>query len=215
MPPLVSAIMPTANRRKFVPQAIACFLSQDWPNKELIILDDGDDAVDDLAPAGSYSRSAKYPTLGAKRNAACELAKGEFICHFDDDDHSEPHRITDQIERLLSSGKAVTGYHSLLFYSVSDGKAYRFDADPKRYVLGTSLCYRRDWWKAHPFPDKRVGEDNGFFREAMRGVNWQLIPAPGGQMMVARIHEHNTSPKSITSQYKPMPIDALPEGFPR
>ena len=48
--PLVSCIMPTYNRRPFVPKAIEYFLRQDYPNRELIILDDGDDRVADLVP---------------------------------------------------------------------------------------------------------------------------------------------------------------------
>jgi glycosyltransferase involved in cell wall biosynthesis len=39
---LVSCIMPTFNRRAFVPQAIRYFLRQDFEHKELIIVDDGD-----------------------------------------------------------------------------------------------------------------------------------------------------------------------------
>jgi glycosyltransferase involved in cell wall biosynthesis len=46
--PLVSCIMPTFNRRPFVPQAIQYFLRQDYPEKELIVVDDGTDPVVDL-----------------------------------------------------------------------------------------------------------------------------------------------------------------------
>jgi len=49
--PLVSCIMPTADRRVFVPQAIRYFLRQHYPNRELIIIDDGVDPVADLIPA--------------------------------------------------------------------------------------------------------------------------------------------------------------------
>jgi glycosyltransferase involved in cell wall biosynthesis len=48
--PLVSCIMPTFNRRPFVPQAIRYFLAQDYPEKEFIIVDDGADSVADLVP---------------------------------------------------------------------------------------------------------------------------------------------------------------------
>jgi len=41
--PLISCIMPTYNRRPFLPLALRCFLDQDYPNKELIIVDDGED----------------------------------------------------------------------------------------------------------------------------------------------------------------------------
>ena len=48
--PLVSCIMPTYNRRPFVPGAIAYFARQEYPNRELIVADDGTDAVGDLVP---------------------------------------------------------------------------------------------------------------------------------------------------------------------
>ena len=44
--PLVSCIMPTANRRAFVPQAIHYFLQQDYPRRELIILDEPTNGLD-------------------------------------------------------------------------------------------------------------------------------------------------------------------------
>jgi cellulose synthase/poly-beta-1,6-N-acetylglucosamine synthase-like glycosyltransferase len=50
-PPLVSCIMPTRNRRIFVEQSIKYFLRQDYPRKELIVIDDGEDPVADLIPA--------------------------------------------------------------------------------------------------------------------------------------------------------------------
>lgn len=39
--PLASCIMPTYDRRRFVPQANKYFLRQGYSNKELIILHDG------------------------------------------------------------------------------------------------------------------------------------------------------------------------------
>jgi hypothetical protein len=48
--PLVSCIMPTANRRAFVGRAIAQFLAQDYPRRELIVVDDGEMSVANLIP---------------------------------------------------------------------------------------------------------------------------------------------------------------------
>ena len=42
---LVSCLMPTADRRRYVPGAIASFLAQDYEPRELIVLDDGQDSV--------------------------------------------------------------------------------------------------------------------------------------------------------------------------
>jgi hypothetical protein len=55
--PQISCLMPTADRRAFVPLAIRYFLAQDYPEKELIIVDDGADSVADLVPDdAAYSR---------------------------------------------------------------------------------------------------------------------------------------------------------------
>src|SRR4029077_2383856 len=117
--PLVSCIMPTANRRRFVPGAIAQFLAQDYPAAELVILDDGDDSVADMIPshpALRYLRTPRHRTLGLKRNAACEAAHGDLILHWDDDDWYAPHRIRTQVEALHASGADLCGIDRALFF---------------------------------------------------------------------------------------------------
>ncbi len=47
---LVSCIMPTYANREFVSQTIEYFLYQDFDKKELIIVDDGDEAMGNFAP---------------------------------------------------------------------------------------------------------------------------------------------------------------------
>ncbi|HEX6463610.1 MAG TPA: glycosyltransferase, partial [Vicinamibacterales bacterium] len=87
--PLVTCIMPTCDRRAFVPGAVACFLAQDYPNLELIVVDDGSDPVRDILPADhriNYVRPPRRLSVGAKRNLACSQARGEIIVHWDDDD---------------------------------------------------------------------------------------------------------------------------------
>src|SRR5204863_6892933 len=61
--PLVSCIMPTFNRRQFVPQAIRCFFRQSYPNLELLVIDDGTDAIGDCVP---QSERARYLRLTQK-----------------------------------------------------------------------------------------------------------------------------------------------------
>jgi hypothetical protein len=83
-------------------QAIEYFLRQDHPDKELVILDDGEDTVADLVPDHdliSYQRLERRTVLGAKRNLACELATGSLIAHWDDD-WQAPHRLRLQASRL-------------------------------------------------------------------------------------------------------------------
>jgi hypothetical protein len=51
--------MPTTNRSRFVPQAIRYFLAQNYANKELIIVDDGEEAVGDLVPEDVSNGTAR------------------------------------------------------------------------------------------------------------------------------------------------------------
>jgi glycosyltransferase involved in cell wall biosynthesis len=112
--------MPTWNRRQFIRAAIQSFLDQTYEPRELVIVDDGDDRIEDLIPDDPRIRylgldGTHKLSTGYKRNVCCEAAKGEIICHFDDDDASMPTRIADQVERLQKTGKPITGYSSLFF----------------------------------------------------------------------------------------------------
>ena len=61
--PLISCIMPTHNRRSFIPRAIAYFLRQDYPNKGLIIVDDRTDATGELIGIAIEQSSFNRRTL--------------------------------------------------------------------------------------------------------------------------------------------------------
>jgi len=198
-PPFVSCIMPTANRRRFVPTAIACFLAQDYPASELIILDDGEDAVGDLVPthpALRYLRTARHRSLGAKRNAACDAARGEIIMHWDDDDWYAPDRVRKQVDALCASGAELCGIDRVLFFDprVPAAWEYAYTSGGAPWVYGATLCYRRDYWRAHPFADVSIGEDNFFAGAARRD---QLCVMSENRFFVALVHADNTSTKDV------------------
>src|SRR5438128_1089434 len=113
----VSCIMPTRGRREWAAQAVQCFLSQTWPDKELLILDDTDDASfphaagipfpffsNHAGPPIMYFRRSERWSIGRKRNELARIASGEAICHFDDDDWAAPDRIATQVRLLEESG---------------------------------------------------------------------------------------------------------------
>ena len=190
---LVSCIMPTCNRQGLIPVALKCYLSQDWPDKELVVIDDGavkvEGLVKQLVPDAVYIYLAEKQIIGAKRNLACEAARGEVICHFDDDDWSAAGRIRDQVTRLLESGKQMTGYHSITYW---DGtKAYRYVSAVPQYAVGTTMCYQKSFWDINRFPAKNYAEDNALVYKA-RDEN-QLIAEDARQMMVVRSHASCTS----------------------
>ena len=172
--PLVSCILPTKNRAAYIGDALRSYQSQTYPHKELVIVDNGDDSTEALVRTHAgvdvrYVRVGGKLTTGDMRNLCAKYAQGTIICHFDSDDWSAPERVTDQVTRLGDFG-VVTGYHSMLFYDERDGRCYYWQMphSPMTFALGTSLCYRREWWRHHPFPALRVGEDIRFYQQALR-----------------------------------------------
>ena len=212
---LVSCIMPTCDRQGLIPVALKCFLSQDWPDKELVVIDDGavkvGGLVKQLVPDAAYIYLAEKQIIGAKRNLACETARGEVICHFDDDDWSAVGRVRDQVMRLLESGKQMTGYHSITYWNGM--KAYRYVSPVPHYALGTTMCYQKGFWHTHRFPAKDYAEDNALVYKACD--ERQLIAVDAGQMMIVRSHALCTSsPERLRQDKWPeVPRESLPREF--
>jgi glycosyltransferase involved in cell wall biosynthesis len=193
--PLVSCIMPTYNRRCFVPKAIEYFLRQDYPRRELVILDDGDDQVADLAagqPSVRYVALAGRLRLGAKRNAAIEASGGEIILHWDDDDWMDPTRISAQVAALLANDADICGTSRVWFCEIATGRlsVYRFPPSERRWLYGASLCYRRALWQQKPFEPLDIGEDTRFVWALPAG---RMIDLDQSRMMIAIVHAANTS----------------------
>ena len=210
--PLVSCVMPTFDRRPFVPQSVSYFLRQDYPAKELIIVDDSPEPVSDLLPTDPrivYRRLEARTVLGAKRNLACDLARGSIIVHWDDDDWASPDRVSVQVAALTSGDADVCGTGSLLCYEPATSSAWRFTwPDGLRpWAAGTSLCFRKELWTRCPFPDVAIGEDTRFvFSPAVRRV--ADVRAAG--CVVGIIHGANTVPKSVRgAHWSPRPASEV------
>jgi glycosyltransferase involved in cell wall biosynthesis len=193
--PLVSCIMPTHNRRAFVAKAIEYFLRQDYPARELVVLDDGDDKVADLVPAGPSVRYVALPErlrLGAKRNAAIEASRGEIIVHWDDDDWMDPCRISAQVSALRAQEADICGLSKVWFCEIASGRLsrYCYPATQRRWLYGASLCYRRSLWQQKPFEPVDIGEDTRFIWASPVG---RMVDLDEARIMVSIVHAANTS----------------------
>jgi glycosyltransferase involved in cell wall biosynthesis len=210
--PLVSCIMPTAGRRGFVPLALEYFARQDYPARELVVVDDGEESVADLVEGRMgvrYHRLDRPVVLGAKRNIACELAQGELVAHWDDDDWYAPSRLSVQVGRLLDSGADLSGARALPFYDGRSGKAWRYEWPSGRriWAAGSSLCYHKELWSRSAFPDVATGEDSRFVWSKAVGSMSDLSDTDS---IVAIIHRRNTVPKNVHgAHWRPIPVAAL------
>lgn len=166
----------------------------------MLIVADGED-IRDLVPDDNRIRLIHLEgdplLIGEKRNFGCERALGEIIFHFDDDDFSAPGRMADQLQRLHESGKSVTGYHSMRF---SDGTADWMYEGVRNYAIGTSLCYRREWWESHRFPAIQIEEDSQF--GAVAWAHGQLSTEHARDLMWASNHTGNTSPRTLGANWR-------------
>jgi glycosyltransferase involved in cell wall biosynthesis len=212
--PLVTCIMPTADRRPLARQSIQRFLEQDYPHRELIVLDDGEDPIADLIPPDPrirYIRMSGRSMVGAKRNFACGEAHGQFIAHWDDDDWMAPWRLSYQVSRLTETGAAVCGLDRMYFWEPVQDLLweYAYPAGERPWVAGGTMMYRKSFWEGNPFPNVAVGEDNLFVWSAPPE---QVLRLSDRRYYVATVHARNTSPKLITcDRWYPRPAAELEE----
>jgi len=199
--PLVSCIMPTFDRRPFVPLAIDLFLRQDYPNRELIILDDGRDPVRSLVPDDErirYVRLDTRQTIGAKRNLGGEEARGPILASWDDDVWYAPWRLSYQVAALTEYGADVVGLDNLLHYDPFARRGWHSVRPSGKWpwMPGSTLCYTKAFWRTNAFPDMQPGEDIRFLRQQSTA---KIVPLQAISWLVDIIHEANTSPKPADS----------------
>ena len=209
--PLISCIMPTADRRAFVPRAIRQFLKQDYPNRELIIVDAGHTSIADLIPPDPRIRlvhAAPKLSLGTLRNLGCREARGDYIAHWDDDDWIASWRLSYQLQALVQTGSDVCGIDRMIYWDPVRNQSWRYiyPRHERPWLAGGSLLYRRTLWEQQPFQDIDVGEDNVFV--------WSEIPKRMAHLdhedfYIALLHRDNTSPK-IIDDTRWIPIDPGP-----
>lgn len=113
-PPTVSVHMAVYNQRRYVGEAVESILRQDFPDFELVVVDDGSTdgshaILERLAASDDRVRLLRRPNRGisASRNEALEVARGEFVAVMDSDDVALPHRLGRQVAFLRETPGVV------------------------------------------------------------------------------------------------------------
>jgi glycosyltransferase involved in cell wall biosynthesis len=93
----ISVVVPTYDRCDYLERAINSVLAQEYPNWELVVVDDGSGdgtpaVLDRLAGSDERIVVATSAHLGAcgARNAGLSVATGEIVCYLDDDNLMQP-----------------------------------------------------------------------------------------------------------------------------
>jgi len=161
MRPIVSVIIPTANRPHYLPRAVESALAGMKPGElEVIVVPNGPDTSWQMSLKPFHNNQAIRIIPGREahaniaRNVGLENARGEFIRFLDDDDYLIPEAAAKQYELISSSGAdIVSGSIQLV-----DGRDQPFDVwhqpdsndlcaavlGPGRNCLVSAHVYRRD-----------------------------------------------------------------------
>lgn len=124
--PLVSVVIPTYNRARLLPAAIESVLGQEYPNTEIIIVDDGstDDTQEVLGRFSNRINVLKQKNKGAAaaRNHGIRVSRGDIVTFLDSDDLWLPTKLELQVALLEKIGHAIPCCLCNVKLAYSDGR---------------------------------------------------------------------------------------------
>lgn len=115
----ISCLLPTYGRFRKVCEAVACFLLQDYRDKELVILNNHPIPLHCDQPGVSVINDATHRTLGDCRNALLQHATGSICCCWNDDDVYLPWHLTECVTMIASN----LAYAPMKFWHLDMGGA--------------------------------------------------------------------------------------------
>jgi glycosyltransferase involved in cell wall biosynthesis len=163
--PLVSVLLPTFNRAKYLAQALASIVRQNYRNLQIIVINDGGCDVTGIIESFNdqrimYINRRQNRGKPASLNEALAYAKGKYVAYLDDDDvyysnHIET--LVDALESRADCGVAYTDLYKVYCNVTPDGdrivlsKVVEISRDFDRFlmlyfnhVLHVSCLHRRD-----------------------------------------------------------------------
>jgi glycosyltransferase involved in cell wall biosynthesis len=118
--------IPVFNCETWVATAIQSALEQTWPDKEIVVVDDGstDRSADICKSFGSRILFVQQPNRGgnAARNQICRLASGDWIQFLDADDYLKPDKIRSHLDSCTGPLDADILCSATIFEDWRNGK---------------------------------------------------------------------------------------------
>ena len=186
--------MVTADRHDLSRRAVRAFAGQTYPNRELIVLDNGRRPMESiLGEVGHldirYRRLEHDPatTIGALRNLSLEMVSGDYVFpQWDDDDWVAPGLLARQLDELLRSGADACLLPGTVMHIDDPDWFYR----PFYGMLreGTAILHRRD--DSVRFPDMPTRSDT-HYKGAWLRRRAVILPRPCASLYVRHQHGGN------------------------
>ena len=144
----VTISIPCFNAARWIAEAVQSALAQTWPEKEIIVTDDGstDGSLEILENFGKAIRLIRTGHLGAPhaRNQALEQARGEWMQFLDADDYLEPEKIAQQFAETGGGENSDVIYSPVLIETVTGSGAIRetSDTNPARDIHAQWIAWQ-------------------------------------------------------------------------
>jgi glycosyltransferase involved in cell wall biosynthesis len=195
--PMVSVIIPVYNGERYLAAAIDSVIDQDYPNLDIVIVNDGS-TDGSAAIAQSYGSRLRHhyqenAGLSAAQNKGVALAEGEFISFLDCDDLWLANKISLQLMAFRSTPELDMVFgHMQQFVSpeLKTAGLARNQEIMQGYSTGTMLARRGAFVRVGPFSSEfRVGEFLDWYGRATdSGLTDLMLP---DVLLQRRIHENN------------------------
>jgi glycosyltransferase involved in cell wall biosynthesis len=200
--PFVSVITPTYNRRKFIPSLIQMYEHQDYrkDRMEWIILDDGQDKVNDLfdkaakrIPNLRYIALDEKLLIGAKRNRLNKEAKGQIILAMDDDDYYPSCRVSAVVNAFKQNPKyELAGASEIYMYYSDIQKIYKLGPYNPNHATNGTMAWKRSYALTHTYDETVTHSEERSFLDDYKHPMIQLDPF---KVMLVMSHSENTFDK--------------------
>lgn len=167
--PTVSCICVTYNRTEYLDQLLYYFLSQDYENKELVIINDYKyiKYEYDDPRVKIINFDDRFDSLGEKRNYYLDICESDYISFWDDDDIFFSDFISTLVDDFNNYPEKEVLYQNLIYKIINDNEMFKF-----QYTSGFRLNFsliKKIAYKNIRFKNINYGEDLNYM-EKLNGM---------------------------------------------
>ena len=207
--PDVSIVCVTRDRRLFMPILKYSYMIQSYPESkmELIIVDDGDDPIEDTlfgVPNVVYVRLDEKLTIGEKRNIGISKAMFSVIAFMDDDDVYPNNSILERVAMMMKFPFKECAFCSVIpCYDIVKYCSF-MNAPPlqlpmSQRVSEATLIFTKKFWEERKFGDTQIAEGDAF----IHGREHMCRDLSPQEVIVSLVHPKNTSSRKLPDFKEP------------
>lgn len=220
--PLVSIRIPAYNHEKFINQCLDSVLFDDYPNKELVVIDDG--STDETASMIEDWINKNKPEFGVRfyprehrglsptLNELISLCEGDFLVSLASDDVLIPGGIRSRVDYLMNNPKKSAVFSDCMVIDDNDTVTHAsaltelYSSSIESYSEDNLLSREIIWNWSIPGPvlmvRRTIYEKTGYYNPKLLIEDWDFYLKMCSQNLLGfinekvsyyRLHESNTS----------------------